>query len=212
MGIPHFVQRHLVVRHHVLVPLLEHLHLLVRHAGIGCVGRVLVRRQPARARRLLRRPHAARRRVLRRGVPRQRPRGVGQHAAIPLHLPLQPRLHHGLLRAAAQLQLLPQQPEHTVAVDARVQRPRLRRLVLPCLLPARRPRAQDAEPAGILLADGRLEVVPSLVLRVVEDAYARVDLADDLLRVGVDVFAVSVGEVSLRLSRPEVCPAGLRCG
>lgn len=50
------------------------------------------------------------------------------------------------------------------------------------------------------------------MLRVVEDPDARVDLADDLLRVGVDVLAVPVGEIALGLARSEVRLAGLRGG
>ena len=50
------------------------------------------------------------------------------------------------------------------------------------------------------------------MLRVVKDPDARVDLADDLLGVGVDILAVPVGEVALVLARSEVRLAGLRGG
>lgn len=48
------------------------------------------------------------------------------------------------------------------------------------------------------------------MFRVIEDPYAGVDLTDNLLRVGVDILSISVGEVSLCLSRPKVSFAGLR--
>ena len=52
----------------------------------------------------------------------------------------------------------------------------------------------------MLPPDRGVEVRPPLVLRVVKDPDARVNLADDLLCVGVDVFAVPVGEVALVLA------------
>lgn len=97
-------------------------------------------------------------------------------------------------------------------MDTNIQCPRLCRLVLVRLLPARCPRAQSAQPTGVFPADGGLLVVPSLVLRVVEDPYTRVDFADDLLGVGVDIFPVPIGEVSLCLPCPEVSLARLRSG
>lgn len=50
------------------------------------------------------------------------------------------------------------------------------------------------------------------MLRIVEYPDARVDLADDLLGVCVDVLAVAVGKVALGLARPEVRLARLRGG
>lgn len=93
-----------------------------------------------------------------------------------------------------------------------IQRPRLRLLMLCRLPPACRPAPQGPKRTRVLPPDCRVEVRPPLVLRVVEDPDARVDFADDLLGVGVNILAVAVGEVALSLACSEVRLAGLRGG